>query len=266
MLAPPTNKETVLPLPNIVVVASAYGVDQIIKRGHATILPLTAAAGADGIEIRRELFHDPVQHGAAALGILAGALKSQQLYAVYSAPTSLFLDDGQLNLTELVALLSEAEALSAVSLKLQLGRYLGELDVEALRAVLSQSKMKLLIENGQLEVGGKIADFAAFFALCQGADLPVGMTFDVGNWLWAGEDPLQAAQRLAPHVHYIHFKAVRGQGMQRLASAPDETALAYWRTCLSVLPSTVARGIEYPFPDGGIGPIAAEHVAQLRAL
>ncbi|MDY7546159.1 TIM barrel protein [Glaciimonas sp. CA11.2] len=255
-----------MPLPKIVIVASSFGIESVIKQGHATLVPLAVAAGADGIEIRRELFHDAVCHSVDALQALAKTLNSQQLLAVYSAPTPLFLDDGALNLDALSDLLREAEALNASSLKLQLGHFAGDVDVSALRATLAASNVALLVENGQLQTGGRIADFTNFFAICSMAKLPVGMTFDIGNWIWAGEDPLRAAQQLTPYVHYIHCKGVEGEGMRRFAAAPNEDTLAYWRKCLAVLPKTVPRGIEYPLPDQGIGPAAKQHVAQLRSV
>lgn len=252
-------------LPNIVVVASAYGADHVIKHGHAAIVPLAAAAGANGIEIRRELFHDPLCHGVDALQALAATIRSHQLYAVYSAPAPLFLEDGRLNLAELGDLLLEAASLNSPFLKLQLGHYPGHLDVHALRAALATTKVALLVENGQMQPGGRIAHFASFFALCSAAHIAVGMTFDIGNWLWAGEDPLQAAQQLATHVHYIHCKGVQGEGMRRFAAAPDAETLDYWRSCLAAFPTATPRGIEYPLPDAGVGRSARQHVDQLRA-
>ena len=255
-----------MPLPKIVIVASSFGVESVIKQGHGTLVPLAVAAGADGIEIRRELFHDSVCHSVDALQALAKALHSQQLYSVYSAPVALFLDDGALNLDGLSGLLREAEAVNASSLKLQLGHFVGDFDASALRAILATSEVALLVENGQLQAGGRIADFTDFFAICSVAKLPVGMTFDIGNWIWTGEDPFLAAQQLTSYVHYIHCKGVEGEGMRRFAAAPNDDTLDYWRKCLAVLPKTVPRGIEYPLPDCGIGPAAVQHVAQLRLV
>ncbi|PUA18614.1 sugar phosphate isomerase/epimerase [Glaciimonas sp. PCH181] len=255
-----------MPSPHIVVVASAYGADNVIKHGHAEIVPMAAAAGADGIEIRRELFHDPLCTTDAALRALATLICEHNLHAVYSAPASLFLENGQLNLAELGALLREAEALNARSLKLQFVDYSGDFDVADLRAVLATTKVALLVENGQLPTGGRIADFAHFFARCNAADVAVSMTFDIGNWRWTGEDPLQAAQQLASYVDYIHFKGVQGEGVRRFAAVPDAETLAYWNACLDVLPNEVPRGIEYPLPKGGMVAVARQHVLQLRQL
>ena len=264
MSVPPVHQETVLPSPNIVVVASAYGADNVIKHGHAAIAPMAAAAGADGIEVRRELFHDPFCSTVAALQALAMTIREHNLDAVYSAPASLFLANGQLSLTELDALLREAEALNAHSLKLQFVDYSGDVDVDGLRTVLATSKVALLLENGQLPTGGRIADFADFFTRCNAENVAVGMTFDIGNWRWTGEDALQAAHQLAPYVNYIHFKGVQGEGARRFAAAPDAETLAYWEACLEVLPNAVPRGIEYPLPKGGMIAIARQHVLQLR--
>ncbi|QRX84163.1 sugar phosphate isomerase/epimerase [Glaciimonas sp. PAMC28666] len=251
-------------LPKIVIVASSYGADVVIKQGHSALVPLVAAAGADALEVRRELMHDPLSYSIEALQALSRLLDDQHLSAVYSAPEPLFLEDGALNLVALSALLREAEALGAWSLKLQLGHYAGSCDVHALRAALASSNVALVVENGQLPTGGCIVEFSDFFAICRAENLPVGMTFDIGNWVWAGQDPLQAAQQLAPYVQYIHLKGVAGVGARRFAAAPNAETLAYWHSCLAILPASVPRGIEYPLPEAGIGPDARQHVLQLR--
>jgi hypothetical protein len=51
----------------IMVVTAAYGADQVRQAGGRAMLPVIAAAGADGVEIRRELFSSEVT-GAARTG------------------------------------------------------------------------------------------------------------------------------------------------------------------------------------------------------
>ncbi|SUX91035.1 Uncharacterised protein [Citrobacter koseri] len=89
----------------IMVVTAAYGYDQVRAAGGQTaMLPIIAGAGADGVEIRREMFTDAELN---ALPLLAAAIDIFGLLACYSAPEPLFLEDGSLN-PHLPDLLQEA--------------------------------------------------------------------------------------------------------------------------------------------------------------
>jgi hypothetical protein len=88
------------------------------------------------------------------------------------------------------------------------------------------------------------------------------MTFDIGNWHWPGEAPLEAARMLAPHVEYIHCKAVVGEGARRFAVAPaaDDPLCT---EVLRRLPRDVPRGIEFPFDPSRLEADASHYVAWL---
>lgn len=249
---------------NIVIVASAYGVDVIRKQGHAAVLPLVAGAGADGLEVRRELMAGTDTEIALQLAALKESVDKLGLQAVYSAPESLLQQNGNLDLTLLATRLQEAEILGAATLKLQMHDYAGRVDTAALQQALSQSRVALLLENGQQESGSRISEFSSFFSACAAHSpaIPIAMTFDIGNWSWAGEDAVMAAQALASHVRYIHCKDVRGSGMRRFAVAPGEGSVD-WRACLARLPGDAPRAIEYPLPAD---PAAqSRHARQLRS-
>jgi hypothetical protein len=59
--------------------------------------------------------------------------------------------------------------------------------------------------------------------------LPVTLTFDMGNWLWVGDSPEEAARHLAPAVSYIHVKAAEPHHSHFRAVAPDAPMRAGWR-------------------------------------
>jgi hypothetical protein len=81
----------------IIVVTGAYGTDTVQQLGGQTaLLPIIADAGADGVEIRRELFSAQELENLPAL---AQAIEQQQLFAVYSAPEALFTPQHTLNRT-----------------------------------------------------------------------------------------------------------------------------------------------------------------------
>ena len=130
----------------IMVVTAAYGYDQVRAAGGQTaMLPIIAEAGADGVEIRRELLTDAE---LKTLSTMASAIELFGLLACYSAPEPLFLDDGNLN-PRLPQLLEEAQALQALWLKVSLGHFSHTEQFDDLREWLDNSGMELVVENDQ---------------------------------------------------------------------------------------------------------------------
>ena len=176
----------------IIVVTAAYGNDHVKSLGgQAAVLPFIANAGADGVEIRRELCSAEELN---ALPSLAATIERHGLLACYSAPQALFTDNGELN-PDLPTLLAEAQTLNALWLKLSLGHFLHNQQLDELRDILSDSGMALVVENDQTDCG-QLAPMQRFKAACRVHQLPITLTFDMGNWLWVGDSPEEAARHL----------------------------------------------------------------------
>ncbi|WP_250513222.1 TIM barrel protein [Caballeronia sp. INDeC2] len=256
----------------VVIVASAFGADAIRRDDHGVWAAAAARASADGFEVRRELFASDADARPEALAQLGERIRALGLWAVYSTPATLFHDDGSLDREALGLAIDEASALNARIVKLQLGGTArgvatDPVTLECLMTGIAASKARVVVENGQLKAGGTIEAFEALFAaLPQQSGL--AMTFDTGNWHWAEQDPLDAATRLAPHVAYVHCKAVIGAGARRFAAAPANGD-ARFATLLAHLPGDVPRGIEYPFIPGAdvsLEADAARQVARIAAF
>ncbi|QCP49533.1 TIM barrel protein [Trinickia violacea] len=250
----------------VVIVASAFGADVIRRDGHVAWLAAAAEAGAAGFEVRRELFRSDADTSLDALALLGHAIERFGMWPVYSTPDSLYRDDGSLDRVALSAAMAEAGALGARFVKLQLGAFDGRADGDGLRDAVAEGRARLVVENGQLREGGLLSQFVELFAALERESTGgvLGMAFDIGNWQWPGEDPLHAAKALAPHVEYIHCKAVVGEGARRFAAAPaaDDASCA---RIFSVLPRHVPRGIEFPFDRDRVASDAKRRVAWLAA-
>lgn len=245
----------------IIVVTSAYGNEKVQQLGgQAALLPLIASAGADGVEIRRELL---TPQELDSLPALALALEQQQLGAVYSAPEALFTPQHTLN-PNLPTFLAEAKILRASRLKLSLGHYRPGFDFTELKIVLGQYPTQLMVENDQTADCGILSLLNAFFHAVEEHQLPVGMTFDMANWHWVGQDALAAAEKLAHQVGYIHVKAATQGPRGWRAIALDETD-GSWRTLLARLPQDVPRGIEFPLQGDNLAAVTSHYVELLRA-
>ena len=147
----------------IMVVTAAYGYDQVHAAGGQTaMLPIIAEAGADGVEIRREMLSDAE---LKTLPTLASAIEIFGLLACYSAPEPLFLQDGHLN-PHLPALLQEAQTLQALWLKVSLGHFSHTQQFDTLREWLNDSGMELVVENDQTSCG-RLQPMLHFRDACQ---------------------------------------------------------------------------------------------------
>ncbi|MEZ6876354.1 sugar phosphate isomerase/epimerase family protein [Enterobacter sp. KBR-315C3_2022] len=243
----------------IMVVTAAYGADQVRRAGgQRAMLPVIAGAGADGVEIRRELFSPGELQALPALG---ESIELLGLLACYSAPAALFMPDGTLN-PDLPAYLAEASAINALWLKVSLGHFRDKHPLEALRALLNESGMALVVENDQTDCG-QLAPMQRFKAACRVMALPVTLTFDMGNWLWVGDSPEEAARQLAPAVSYIHVKAAVPHNDRFRAVAPDATD-ARWLALLDQLPADAPRGIEFPLEGPDLTAVTRRYVNLLR--
>jgi sugar phosphate isomerase/epimerase len=256
----------------VVIVASAFGADAIRRDGHGEWATAAARAGADGFEVRRELFATDGCAHIDALARLGERIRAAGLWAVYSTPATLFADDGTLDRRALALAIDEAAALKARIVKLQLGG--AETGVatdgatlDRLMSAASNTRARLVVENGQLRAGGTIRAFEALFGALP-SQSGIAMTFDTGNWRWTDEDPLDAARRLAPYVGYVHCKSVMGEGARLFAAAPADGDTRF-ATLLAHLPGDVPRGIEYPFiadASGSFDADAQRQVARVAAF
>ena len=243
----------------IMVVTAAYGAEQVRQAGgQRAMLPVIAGAGADGVEIRRELFSADELNRLAEL---AADIERRGLLVCYSAPEALFAADGALN-PHLSDLLQEAQTLNALWLKLSLGHFRHNQQLDELRHILSDSGMALVVENDQTDCG-QLAPMQRFKASCRVNQLPVTLTFDMGNWLWVGDSPEEAARHLAPAVSYIHVKAAEPHHAHFRAVPPDE-APARWLALLDNLPADAPRGIEFPLVGHDLTAVTRRYVNLLR--
>ena len=243
----------------IIVVTAAYGNDHVkALGGQSAVLPFIAGSGADGVEIRRELF---TPDELSRLAELAADIERRGLLVCYSAPEALFAADGALN-PHLSDLLQEAQTLNALWLKLSLGHFTHHHGLETLRDILRESGMALVVENDQTDCG-QLAPMQRFKAACRVNQLPITLTFDMGNWLWVGDSPEEAARHLAPAVSYIHVKAAEPHHSHFRAVPPDE-ASGRWLALLDNLPADAPRGIEFPLTGHDLTAVTRRYVNLLR--
>jgi sugar phosphate isomerase/epimerase len=245
----------------VLISLSSYGAAEVRRHGQLWFTRLAQSAGADGVEVRGELLVDP----ARELPAIAGAVNDGGLQSVYSSPEGLWRDDGSLDLAALGRALDAAALLGAPRLKMAIGGF-GAASVDSLPLLqqhLQGRPVELLIENDQTASAGTLPALETFFASADAAGLQLPMTFDMGNWHWTGECPLEAACALAARVAYVHCKGVQRQPRQWVA-VPLADSAAPWRTVLRRMPPDVPWAIEYPLAGDDLLAMTRAAIDQLR--
>ena len=186
---------------------------------------------------------------------------------VYSSADYLWAADGTLDIPALECALAAAQTLGAARIKMAIGGFASSSPATfaTLQERLHTSKTELVIENDQTPAAGTLAALQDFFSAAKAHEVFLGMTFDMGNWHWTGECPLQAAAALAPQVRYVHCKGVQRQP-QRWVAVPVAESSAPWRAVLRALPAHVPWAIEYPLIGDDLLAVTRQHIKQLRSI
>lgn len=204
-------------------------------------------AGADGFEVRRELLSQDMQ--ADDVRQLRSQLTEFRLPPIYSTPQALLSNKG-LRVDFLEQTLHEAYALGCMLVKFAPGSMnFGGSEAAAAFSDIQNTfpDLTITIENDQQPEHSKSADWVRFFEQITAWNCPLWMTFDMGNWLCNGSDPIAAARELAPYVIYIHAKAVV-QENGSCVSEPFQPASTQ-HAALAYLPADVPRAIEFPIVE-----------------
>jgi len=247
--------------PAVSISLSSYGAELVRQRGQGSFIEILAAAGATRIEWREELLtiEDPAQ--------LADATQAEGLQSVYSSPMELWLAGQSRPNPELVTALQRAQAFGAKWLKVSLGYFTDNSDLQTLARVLGESAVQLLVENDQTLHGGRIEPFQRFFADVERHELPIKMTFDIGNWHWQDQCAASAARLLGRHVGYVHCKAVTRRADGKLVAVPPAVSdLQEWEHLLQHMALGVMRAAEYPLQGDDLVQLTTEHVTALACL
>lgn len=249
--------------PPILISLSAFGAAEVQRHGQLWFTQLSFSAGADGVEVRSEL----LANAATELPAIAQAVREAGKQVVYSCAADLFAADGTLDEAALQAAQAASRTLGAPRMKMAIGGFspTSHPALAALADHLQAGNIELVIENDQTESAGTLAALEDFFRACDAQGLFLGMTFDMGNWHWTGECPLQAAGTLAQQVRYVHCKGVQRQP-QRWLAVPLAESSAPWRAVLRALPFNMPWAIEYPLTGDDLLAVTRQQIDQLRAL
>lgn len=193
------------------------------------------------IEVRGELF--------------VGNTKDKELAAIdqlcmdnnwnffYSIPEQLFLTD-HVN-SNMKNYLEMAQKNHISQLKISLGDLWNITDKQltALKSLLEQFKIVVTIENEPND-NGILENFETSLIRLKTAQVPLGYTFDSGNWYWIYESPSIAFKQLQDDITVFHLKDIKMKNTVMLGQGATN-----WEAMLRDLSHDVPVILEYDIPD-----------------
>jgi len=201
--------------------------------------------GLENIEIRREMLKKIDKETEQ----IRDQAKKLNMRVFYSVPETLFANN-QVRLEELEGICKEAYRMNAQQVKLAIGdiKTLEQDELKKIQYLEETYKVKITVENDQTEENGKAEKINWFLSEVRKAGKDLYFTFDIGNWIFQKEDPLENAKLLGPFVGYIHLKNLDDENN----TVSLDKGKIDWRTILKQLPKEAYIGLEYPCFDTNI--------------
>lgn len=245
----------------IVISLSSFGATEVKKQGQAWFVTVARHAGADGVEIRSELLSQP----DVELPLIAQQCKGLKI--IYSCADPLFSPEGALADEALNLAISHAATIGAEVIKFSIGggAKAAPVHVQRLADRLRGSALPVLIENDQSNAAGSIFQLQRFFRKASDCGLELGMTFDIGNWHWAGECPLIAAARFSDRIQYVHTKGVLKQ-VNRWIAVPIADSQAPWKSILDAMPANCPWAVEFPLAGDDLVGVTQKEICRLKEM
>ncbi|NMF06699.1 sugar phosphate isomerase/epimerase family protein [Clostridium beijerinckii] len=211
------------------------------------ILEQIEALGVHIAEIRREC----LKNLAEEILIINKLAKKFGIELYYSVPEKVAFEK-KLN-PDINVYFEEAKLMGATHIKFNIGDLVDlSLDeIKKLRDIIDKFEIKVTIENDQTPENGNLKCVVNAIDIINKNSLPIGYTFDLGNWYWQNEDPENAFDILRSAITVFHLKNV-----EFLNNKPTTTLLSKgqinWKAMLKKLSNNVPVIIEYPIRNEDI--------------
>lgn len=182
--------------------------DQELSQSEFLTKISTSHLEFQGVELREELLEsDPARETT-----IKSLADSNQWTLYLSIPDDLFTNQGLSNRLEEVC--QRAQRLGVRSLKWNLGLVEGidQVDSVKLKNTLASYNVELTIENGQAPSNGSLETMEKALLWIEKNKLPIGFTFDLGNWTHVNQNAKEAFDHLKDKITRFHVKNVNSKG------------------------------------------------------
>lgn len=197
--------------------------------------------GINKAEVRREFIKD----FEAELQEIRDISEELKMELYYSVPRYLYVG-GKLNIDEIEQCFREAFKMNCRNVKLNIGEFcnMSAENVCDINSLCDKYFIKLTIENDQTKENGQVQKIKEFLQTAETLGMKVSCTFDIGNWLWQNEDPMENAYMLKSYVTYIHLKDAYIK--DKPSAALLDEGIIPWRSILGMFSNKIPVAIEYP--------------------
>lgn len=221
------------------------------------ILDEIESLGISIAEIRREYLKN-LDEELIEINKLARKLK---LEIYYSVPEKIAC--GKKINPNIEGYFEEAIRMGSTHIKFNIGELenLDAYEIVKLRDIINSFNIKVTIENDQTPENGTLKSVINAINTINNNLLPIGYTFDLGNWYWQNEDPDNAFGILKSKITVLHLKNIDSSN-----GGPSTTLIEKgeinWKAILKKLPKDIPVIIEYPIEKGNI----LEEVKQVKEV
>lgn len=215
--------------------------------GQEKILSEIANLGVFIAEIRREYLKNSNEE-LIEINKLARKLN---LEIYYSVPEKIAYEK-KIN-SNIKVYFEEAKQMGSTHIKFNIGdlENLDIYEIKKLKDIINSFDVKITIENDQTPENGTLKSVINAIDVINNTLLPIGYTFDLGNWYWQNEDPKNAFNLLNSKITVFHLKNI-----DILNNVPSTTLLSEgkidWVLMLKEIAKDVPIIIEYPIEKDNI--------------
>lgn len=212
-----------------------------LQKGTSQLTCLQKLVGTNinAVEVRGEFFDSATRQ--QELSNIATLCQQQHWTLYYSVPDTLFTEAG-VN-PNLAAHLTLAKDCGVKALKYSFGTLTAAAKnvavVTALKEQIEASGIQVTIEN-QPNADGTLATMHQNLTWCRQQRLPLGYTFDAGNWYWIDQQPEAAFQQLQNFITVFHLKDIKQKETVLLGDGTTD-----WRSLLQQLAPQIPVFLEY---------------------
>ncbi|EKQ50470.1 MULTISPECIES: sugar phosphate isomerase/epimerase [unclassified Clostridium] len=210
-------------------------------REQEKILSEIGNLGISIAEIRREY----LKNTSEELKEISKLAKELDIEIYYSVPEKIACEK-RIN-SNIKTYFEEAKQMGSTHIKFNIGD-LENLDVDErkkIEDIIGYFNIKVTIENDQTVENGNLKCVKNAIDFINSNSLPIGYTFDLGNWYWQNEDPKNAFDLLNFNINVFHLKNV-----SFLNNTPSTTLISEgkidWKLMLNKLSKDIPVIIEYP--------------------
>lgn len=191
----------------------------------------------DNIEVRGELFNEETKD--SELKAIEKLCQKNNWGFFYSIPEQLFKTD-KIN-PNIEDYLKMAEKYQIGHLKISLGDLSKIItdQLDKLKDLINQYDVKVTIENEPND-NGVLSNIVQQVIKLRELDIPLGYTFDSGNWYWIYEDPTDAFKNVSDAITVFHLKDIKNKETVMLNEGATD-----WKSLINNLSNNIPVFIEY---------------------